>query len=193
MISAGDTALYGLYKIRGEIINDSCVSRQIVENETTENGEPYCRHDNGDKLDYADIVAGMDIELWWPYEDKAKPPRYRKCRVIKCTVVNDPNRCGSPVTTVTRPRDFANMAKEELGISDAVLERFDFDAQLKEILLEEVTEDDDDKSNRCSPRMKKLFELRKRRDELTKMYDDRRRRHEKLEQLYPQFLNPLAK
>ena len=109
----------------------------------------------------------MDIEHWWPYEDKGNKPRYRKCRVVKCTVVDDPNGAETRV-----PTDYATIVKTELGISDAVLERFDFDAQLKEILLE-MTDDDNDKSNRHNPRMKKLMEMRKRRDELTKMYDDR--------------------
>jgi hypothetical protein len=150
------------------------------------------RHDNGTKLEYSDIVPGMDIEHWWPYEDKGNTPRYRKCRVIRCTVVDDPNHTESS----PKPADYLTIAKRELGISDAILERFDFDAQLKDILLD-VTEEEEgeqgDKRTRNNPRMKKLNELRKRRDELAKMYNERRKRHEKLEQLYPQFLNPINK
>ena len=42
MTSPGDSALYAFYKI-GDKVKDSSVARQIVENELTENKEPYYR------------------------------------------------------------------------------------------------------------------------------------------------------
>ena len=44
MTSPGESGLYAFYKI-GDKVKDSSVARQIVENELTENKEPYYRFD----------------------------------------------------------------------------------------------------------------------------------------------------
>lgn len=47
----------------------------------------------------------MDIEFWWPYADKGNKPRFRKCRVMRSTVLNP-----EAIQNVTS-RDFKTVVK----------------------------------------------------------------------------------
>merc|ERR1712227_507082 len=91
--------LFAAYK-RSDGVNDKCVLKKLKKDERNEKGEFVYRKQNifnqenfDNTLDYDDIEAGMEIEMWWPYcEDKTKHPlngRFREAWVISTEEQHD--------------------------------------------------------------------------------------------------------
>jgi len=96
----GQRCLFGIFKKgKDEIVDQTCVMKKILRDERNHKDEVcYKRFNRYDeesfdqKLDYDDIEAGMEIMLWWPYQEAPTQPeggRFRKVHVIETEVQKD--------------------------------------------------------------------------------------------------------
>merc|ERR1712142_454380 len=86
-------------KGKEEIVDQTCVMKKILRDERNHKDEVCYKRFNryeeekfDPKLDYDDIEAGMEIMLWWPYQETPAQPeggRFRKVHVIETEVQKD--------------------------------------------------------------------------------------------------------
>jgi len=96
----GQKCLFGIFKKgKDEIVDQTCVMKKILRDERNLKDEVCYKRFNrfeeenfDQKLDYDDIEAGMEIMLWWPYQEAPSQPeggRFRKVHVIETEVQKD--------------------------------------------------------------------------------------------------------
>lgn len=96
----GQRCLFGIFKKgKYEIVDSTCVMKKILRDERNHKDEVCYRRFNryeeetfDHKLDYDDIEAGMEIMLWWSYQEAPSQPeggRFRKVHVIETEVQKD--------------------------------------------------------------------------------------------------------
>merc|ERR1712131_361816 len=96
----GQRCLFGIFKKgKDEIVDQTCVMKKILRDERNHKDEVCYKRFNryeeenfDQKLDYDDIEVGMELMLWWPYQEAPTQPeggRFRKVHVIETEVQKD--------------------------------------------------------------------------------------------------------
>jgi len=184
-LEIGDEKLFAIYKIKESELNDSCVMRQINPNELNHKGELWYRREGGTAIEYKALRPGLDIEFWWPYDEKNKQistkdkkvGRFRKCKVISAKAVSDePTEvpAGSNVNTKNsneeNDEEIKQLLLSELDVSPKFFESPNWKDHLNSC-LDLLLEDDE-----SDPEEKELQNLRKRRSELAEEYKTKKAR-----------------
>jgi len=135
----GEEKLFAIYKIKETELNDSCVMRQINKNELNHKGELWYRREGGTGIEYEELRPGLDIEFWWPYDEKNKAistkdkkvGRFRKCKVISAKAISD-----------ERPPDLESQSSQksnsEVKSTENVSNEEKNDEEIKQLLLSEL-------------------------------------------------------
>jgi len=178
----GQRSLFGIFKKgKEEIVDQTCVMKKILRDERNHKDDVCYKRVNryqdekfDSKLDYDDIEAGMEIELWWPYQETEKVPeggRFRKVHVIETEVQKDEHDDDDE----TLQRTF-----REAGMIEGHYFKHAEDSLLSEYLLEFLQSYDVDAE--FKPQNNRKRELKSQIENLGNDFDDQKSRLKKKRQ-----------